>query len=432
MTVMSVSRATIPTRAASSTVRLLRKLRLGVQSAVVVNLSDSTGDADTEWFRLITNALAARYPEYTVNYYSWSDGSDEYGVATVIQTGTGNPVGSGPPVLSFYNAAVAGKSPNYHTARISKMVGETQPDLTFINHGHNDNQTAYTANNIASIQSKMLALTHSILLEAPASSILIMSQNPNWGQQLVTSEVTSQIYMEVAEMCGYGFVDILRVFRDAGATIGPSTYMTDDVHPSATGHILWSSALLRMCFPSRWEQLTEPGSMQPSGFLQPGLQLLANGDFSDFASPPTLPSWTATACTLAKDTTVFESDHGWSLRMTSSSAASSYITQTVDADMITTFRNRWITIAARMYIYGGSPATGIARLGIRPSTGVQISGHSTEMPERWFWKIHQMFIPEAATSLEARVYADIDSGGIAQIAVDRVIMTIGKLPRNML
>ncbi|MCV5526411.1 hypothetical protein OFN18_30540, partial [Escherichia coli] len=86
------------------------KLRSAQDDVCIIINSDSTGiDHDTDpstgvlfykWTRKLANFLAANYPAYTVNYYTWS--GTGYSSATQIQVGTSG------KTLYFYNAAVAG------------------------------------------------------------------------------------------------------------------------------------------------------------------------------------------------------------------------------------------------------------------------------------------------------------------------------------
>lgn len=63
-------------------------LASGLESATVNVIGDSTGNDSNEWVYLTAQALAARYPAYTVLHRLWNDATQDYDAPTTIQTGT--------------------------------------------------------------------------------------------------------------------------------------------------------------------------------------------------------------------------------------------------------------------------------------------------------------------------------------------------------
>jgi hypothetical protein len=68
---------------------LLAALQDAQGDVAVSVVGDSTGDAVDEWFYLLAQALAAKYPAFTVKHRVWSDAAQAFGAPTTIQTGTG-------------------------------------------------------------------------------------------------------------------------------------------------------------------------------------------------------------------------------------------------------------------------------------------------------------------------------------------------------
>lgn len=59
----------------------------GSRSVAVQVIGDSTGNDATEWPYLLAETLATRYPAWTVKHRLWADASQNFGAATVLQTG---------------------------------------------------------------------------------------------------------------------------------------------------------------------------------------------------------------------------------------------------------------------------------------------------------------------------------------------------------
>ncbi|PLN16814.1 hypothetical protein CWN21_25625, partial [Klebsiella pneumoniae] len=120
-------------------------MRSALDDVCVIINSDSTGiSQDTDpahgvfkkWTRKLAEFLAASYPAYTVNYYTWSAGA--YASPETLQVGTAG------KTLHFYNAAIAGTQPLYLMGRYFEAAYvPRQADLIIYNHGHN---TDYNVN----------------------------------------------------------------------------------------------------------------------------------------------------------------------------------------------------------------------------------------------------------------------------------------------
>lgn len=60
----------------------------GSRSCAVQVIGDSTGNDVNEWVYTLAQSIATEHPAWTVTHRLWSDTAQQYGLATVIQTGT--------------------------------------------------------------------------------------------------------------------------------------------------------------------------------------------------------------------------------------------------------------------------------------------------------------------------------------------------------
>jgi len=71
---------------ASALVPLAAALRSGADTSILL-IGDSTGDGTSAWFYRVGQWLAARFPDYTVEYRAWDDTPKKYARPVTIQTG---------------------------------------------------------------------------------------------------------------------------------------------------------------------------------------------------------------------------------------------------------------------------------------------------------------------------------------------------------
>lgn len=215
---------------------LTSRLQMDNEDAVMVVLGDSTsGDAvGDRWVRLVTNALAAQYPAYTVNYHLWDDGAQDYDTAVVIQTGTGS------HVLDVYNGSVSGSAATYLSVsgRWALMVPEV-PQLVMLNYGHNPpGAFGYRPNFYPTCQG--------IQERWPSAGIICSTQNPRGvGDAERPNHLTRM--REVIELCaseGYGCVNVTQVFLNTPNYTATLTEV-DLIHPTPAGSAVWANEVLK-------------------------------------------------------------------------------------------------------------------------------------------------------------------------------------------
>ncbi len=422
--------APAPSSAIRSTQRLLKKLYRDATDATICVLSDSTGAQPGAWVELLTASLAARYPTYTVKYAKWVDGSMSYPTPTVIQTG------SGANTLWVWNAAVGGKDVYYFTTHLYEMVGVNLPDLTIINLGHNEVGTGITEQ---AGRDRMLALTESVMVVAPFTSLIITAQNErtdgvNPGYQVAQLGQ----YANICALRGYGYLDVWQAFHDYPG--GAASIEVDGVHPNTgVGYPLWNTVALRafVYLPD------EPLLTQPvSTFLEPGAaNLVENGSFDSFSSPPTLTGWTATGVTLSKDTSNYESArHGYAVRGVATGASQSYMTQIIGGvsaspNKLNALLGRWVTVAARLRVASATATLTAGRVAITASGGSQsassVTAAGAQHYDRFWWSVVSLYIYPDRTGVTIWFYFDSAANTNADVTVDRIIVVPGILPRDI-
>ena len=121
------------------------------------------------------------------------------------------------------------------------------PDLVFISHGHNEGHAVHAE---PYWRDDLLALTETVSLLSPASEIALIAQNPRTADD--SMDARQYVTRSVAQMRGYGFINVWRAFQDAspagrvveepadGALID-----ADGVHPNTAGERVWTDAVER-------------------------------------------------------------------------------------------------------------------------------------------------------------------------------------------
>lgn len=269
-------RSEIDNTAAVAGASLIGKLSAGLESAAILVIGDSTGDetnVQNRWVLKTAQYLAARFPEYTVNFRQWdmttgaaqSDGFNlgSYsalgsGRSVVVQTGTGTSNAGGPFVLDVYNGSASGTTPAYAilAARYATIAPTAVAfDMVITNHGHN-------MGGAGAEQSRYLItqLTQAVRITYPFASIVITAQNPATPTAAdYANDIIRARYMQLAAaLGGFGCINVFQTF------LNNPNYATDwtsadglGVHPNADGSEVWFqcvkamfSSVLPLSFPT--------------------------------------------------------------------------------------------------------------------------------------------------------------------------------------
>lgn len=401
---MGVSNPALP-GGPSAAARFLAKLDENLSDASIVVAGDSTGDATTEWVYLMAQTLASRYPTHTVTYRAWN-GSTAYGAPTTIQTGTGA------RTLHVYNGSAAGTNADrYMGSAFEAHVVAPNPDLVFVSHGHNE----LSGHPSKRFRVRLMALCETVLSALPFAGIVLVGQNPQSGNDLMAPLVEEA--RNYAALRGFGFVDVHRAFKERGDF---SPLMADAVHPNAAGEAAWHDETVKLFRYDRGAPLPAQGV---SSLAEPAQNLLANGDFSQFATGA-FTGWTGTNVTQAVDTTNFETGTQ-AARLTSATGAQAYLAQNVSR--FRELRGQWATLAVRMRIASGQPnATG--QMHLIDNASLELSREPAAR-DGFFWAVLHKRVDPAATSLSVRIYANV-STPVSELVADRAVLCRGVLPRD--
>ena len=405
--------STYAAQGTESTQRLMALLATQSRDASMLLVGDSTGNETTEWFYRLVQALASKYPKWTVTYQLWNDTSGAYDAASTIQTGTGA------RTLTVYNASVAGATTSFWQApRFATAVAALSPDLTLVSLGHNEQAIAADL-----WHGRYVGLTEQVATSLPMSPLLLIAQNPATANTY--QQQRREVYREIAAGRGYGFIDVCKAFEDYGTDL-----TIDGIHPNTTGSQLWADTVLPAF---TYQRGVAPRTQPVSPLLQRGDNLLLNGDFSAFtgAAPD---NWTLANATAAKDATNYESadinratgalTSAKAVKFTATGAGQATLIQYLPLNRV---KGRWVTIAARIYVPTGQ-ANSVGRLAVSDSTGSTIHVNDTAFQGAFRWVVASRFIPANATYARAYLYIDSGATGTGNLTVDRVTAVVGKYP----
>ena len=431
-TVVAASSRSEAATAAANTYRLLAKLGRGVEDVSVLVIGDSTGNETVEWVRLWLGSFAPRFPAYTMIYHLW-DATGDAGydtgsapAAVTVQTGTGA------RTLHLWNFAVSGSSTRYCLgSRWVLGVAATNPDLVMVSHGHNESAFGVAA--VAAWRGQYLALTESLAEEFPQAAITCVMQNPETAN--TDQQRRAVIYQQLASSRGYGIIDVQRAFLDTGNYAAYTK--VDGVHPTTSfdapspdGSALWASVVLAATDPAALSAsaIGAPSAQQPSSLSTPGAQLVPNGSFAGFAS--SVPdSWTAIACTTAKDQRAgwFESANGYAVRVQATGAAQSVLQQ--DIPQYLSLRGKWVTLAVRMRV-AAAQSTTAGRVGLGDGITSALTINTTSARDGFVWQVISMKVSTSAIRVRIYLYGNTSADAAADVTFDSVHLVLGALPRR--
>jgi len=409
-----------------------RKLADDVNDVTVLVIGDSTASSPSGQFpEFLMPMIQQKYPHRTLQKHQWDDSAKTYGSPSQV-----GPSGTGSNFIHYYAGGVGGTIPETNQVAWESYVAAVQPDLVIVHFGHNygkDATAAGVASNFAmdeQFRERMLRLVLRIKDSCPDADVMINSQNPylTAGARAGVSSVRAQIIRGIAADLGCAYGPVCEAFI---ATGDPASYLQGDLlHPTiagaTNGALLTAETLVR-----QFEQnIDAPMTARvPSPLSSLGKQLLSNGDLTDFASPPTLAGWTASAqATLTKETTIYEGIKGYSVKITATGGGYATIYQTLPVRSV---REKWVTVAARLFVPTGATVEA-GRLRISGDGGLVTAnsgGISAGIKNQWVWAFATARVPAAATFSTVTIYGGFTAGDITY--VDRISSSIGTLPRDV-
>lgn len=436
-------------------------------------IGDSTGNAYNEWIFLLIKQLAARYPNIGFDYLGWTqsniyatitDGGGWTGLnpttapawssTTTYASGSivncpapdgtnilywsaiGGNINNNPltspnwnilssriqiatndyPTVTFRNGSVSGTSFEYMIARTIPQMINHNPDLVFINTGHNE--TTIVGKDF---ESRYMTALNPIMKNCPRAKIVLCAQNPqinpanNAGNY--QSQRRSNIYL-LAQQYGFDVLDAYQAFVNTGNNL--STYIENDgLHPNANGSILWANAASKALDSTKG---IVSGFQSKNVFTNTEQNLLTNPYFNDYPTSPGLPTgWSGNNVTATKDTTNKEFGYSWATKMTptstSSGAGQVYISQQIASNSTDAvkYAGQWVIGYGRFWMSNALPTENMvrnARVYItdgRTSYTSQWGAYipfSTPNSSGWFDVYAKFFVASNPLRLEVRFIAD--------------------------
>ncbi len=399
---------------------LLSKMRAALDDVCIIVNSDSTGiDHDTDpttgkifnkWTRKLAEFLAANYPAYTVNYYTWTGST--YNNAITIQVGTAG------KTLYFYNAAVAGKQPLYLMGQYFEIAYmPRQADLVIMNHGHNTDNAVPASTHMG----MDLAVLYTMLQRHPNAGAIIFSQNPLRDSDNGTTR--SNGARQAAIAAGFSLVDVFQLFQQAGKPT--DWYMgNDNIHPSAMGDAkifdLVKNLFVWPASPNRYI----PG-------LVAGTNLLLNADFSTWDAENSAPNgWTLVGCTAQKDTINVETGE-YGLKLVQSGTIETYAAISLSSSLVKRLKGRTVVLAARVFIPTTSTRGNCGQIQIPEAGNTRPYGTPEGGRGAFIWKATVITIPTTVNALTVRAVLDTSGGAPGNwCTFDRLSLTVGNIPQD--
>lgn len=377
---------------------ILSQLENEITDLNIVLAGDSTGDATTEWFYLLAEAVATAYPAWSIKYRPWNNGTLQYPPASevVIQTGTGA------RTLTFWNASVSGAVASMHGgANFNAVFEQVSPDLVFLSYGHNGGTSAIRQ---LSYFSAIIEPLQTRLQDIP---VVIIGQNPTTIDDTMSEKV--EVLRALAGRNGYGFIDVHNAFLNAGVSL-PSL-MADTVHPNAAGSQLWADTVFSFMLPTN---ATATGVRHNNGAV-----------IANYSTVAEFSRWIAVNCTVSKNTTYWETVAHSTQLATTVSGLSYIYTNVVSSDDIISIRGEYVTVNARIRVPSGSLST-TGRIDIYDDAGFT-SAVGIQQGDGFITFSCTRKVDAAATYLQVYLYPAAETG-TATYQVDRLTVSVGLVP----
>jgi hypothetical protein len=241
----------------------------------------------------------------------------------------------------------------------------------------------------------------------------------------------------IAEMCGFGYVDVCQAFLNLPAATAWQWYenngsaATDGIHPNATGGTLWANLVFDALFSNQGD-----GQMRPqkaSSFTTGwGRNLVPNGDFSTLGAGNVPTNWNTTGTmTVTKDlVNVFDPKVGYSLKFTLGAAGPARIYQDVlTGANLTRFLGKRVTLVVPMLLNATAPDTTYGQIVIDDGVSATWGIYDSWTYGEWVYRCESHYIDPACTRLRIHVYPEAGVASTTSVTVGGVYLVEGDLPQ---
>ena len=391
---------------------LLRKLMTLQEDAVIVVISDSTGNGDDRFIYQLAGLVAPLWSRHTVEFYQW--GTTDYGGATTLQTGSSG------FKLQWYNCAVSGKTTAYTMGdKWANAVASKRPDLIIINHGHN--QTTYTTNNDnfrQNVEGAMRSLVEMLRHSVPDAGVIANLQNPTKAVAGVGQQIRAGVYASLFGRLGGGTVDTLSLFLNADGSVD-ETLLADNAHPTTAGSTLQAK---------RWLPLFEPREAYESFSLQaPATAIVGKSLLTDPYLLYDLVTNSKTNLTVERDTTYIDGSSISSLKLTGAAGTQGNFVLN-SAVPVAKLAGQWVTAWVREYLPTGAYSSA-GRIGLADGSGNSVVSDAPAAEANDGWITHCVSFQVAttgATYLRLTYYAG--TSGTSAVYLSEIHWVEGRNP----
>lgn len=404
---------------------IIGKLRNNTSDVVVLVNGDSTGNETHEWAYRLAEWYGSQYPEYTVLYYLWNTGTNDYDSAETISTGAGS------NTLHFYNGSVGGSRPDYMLGFRFDNFCRNIPnaDLYILNHGQNMTDTTYDAETFANRVGLYYENITQVIETHSGAGCIVIGQNPRRLSDAMNVCVDAARFAAGELGCDYLDVHYEFIKRDKDIEL----YATGDtVHPSYMGQTLFLNLITKAHSVSSFRSARNAIARRIEN-------LITNGDFSSYTTAtydiPTGFTRSGNAAT-TEDAVVFNlADGSTSLKMEPINPGSGnvFVQYQLSAQQAAKCEGKKIVVGMRFKLPNiSTPATAAAielRFGATPDPDdiIKTYEHDNQPLDRFVWRFLVVDVPAGETVVKINFYADSSSTGHT-INVSRVFACVGSLP----
>ena len=154
----------------------------------------------------------------------------------------------GTDTVTVVSRAVGGAQGNDLRLWTERDFTGIEPDLTIIMFGYNDKTWGYPADYYGYVLSdyvdRIAAKT------SGKTSVLLLPPIPGRGPRFVMMDDYAETARKIAAERGLALCDVNKVFKTFGRE-GLNTYMADDAHPNAKGHVLMAQTIADVLVPTK-------------------------------------------------------------------------------------------------------------------------------------------------------------------------------------
>lgn len=330
------------------------------------------------------------------------------------------------PVLHIYNASVGSTRWLYgFGSRVDAMYARVQPNLIIANHGNNESDpTDGPANGRDQFRSTYLCGVEMLTALCPGAPVILIGQGPRTDSDSADQPVKNAVTAEIANMRGYGYVDVYQAFLDNSNYV--SEWLSDEVHPNTAGSAVWAAEVQKQFdFPTGHR--ASPPAQLPSLFqTAPSEQLTPS--LADYIARGVTPAdWTTSSATIVVDSSTFAFR---TAKVTSTAALGRVEIPLTIADVA----GQWITATALVRYTNSGASLGCGCVAIR-YTDVNGTNH-TELAgygggnavDAWWYNSISARIPADATAATICLFGDATGAGSAVTWYRDLVVSRGRLP----